>query len=138
MRLSDVPTRVGMARPHIMTITRFGRCPHPRGDGPAGENFACGDVLMSPPAWGWPAVEKAKAEGQIDVPTRVGMARGDPQPYCVLRRCPHPRGDGPLLGISRTALHGMSPPAWGWPACLRCRALRVGDVPTRVGMARDF
>ena len=32
----------------------------------------------------------------------------------------------------------MSPPAWGWPAVYGYVKRHKGDVPTRVGMARDI
>ena len=91
---------------------------------------------MSPPAWGWPATRTATLQVEIDVPTRVGMARRDPEQRHPRHGCPHPRGDGPLNFSMFSLITSMSPPAWGWPVGTWFVLAPLTDVPTRVGMAR--
>ncbi len=74
-RLSDVPTRVGMARAKSTETASCARCPHPRGDGPFSMPLRDRASQMSPPAWGWPVMTVAAIPANFDVPTRVGMAR---------------------------------------------------------------
>ncbi|MEO7098661.1 MAG: hypothetical protein ABI162_04825, partial [Luteolibacter sp.] len=45
----DFPTRVGMARPRRPRLPIRHRFPHPRGDGPSGENCGAEDGQISPP-----------------------------------------------------------------------------------------
>ena len=132
----DVPTRVGMARNNSRRRIRNRRCPHPRGDGPQNKKMYFNSILMSPPAWGWPAQRDSPALHCADVPTRVGMARGFLGHVIPSRRCPHPRGDGPDRGLPQEKISRMSPPAWGWPGGGTSSGVGVVDVPTRVGMAR--
>ena len=71
----DFPTRVGMARrAEILRILETG-FPHPRGDGPMFTMPVDQVLAISPPAWGWPAVELTTEYLTADFPTRVGMAR---------------------------------------------------------------
>ena len=73
----DVPTRVGMARASAVYGVLTHGCPHPRGDGPLSYSVKTSDEAMSPPAWGWPGTSQIDSGLDIDVPTRVGMARGN-------------------------------------------------------------
>ncbi len=91
----DVPTRVGMARAFVIQSAEPHRCPHPRGDGPLPLAMCFSQISMSPPAWGWPGTRQINARLDIDVPTRVGMARDDAPGAGGGDGCPHPRGDGP-------------------------------------------
>ncbi len=91
---------------------------------------------ISPPAWGWPAVEPAARDRHADFPTRVGMARPPTCSTAHSARFPHPRGDGPLGVVVAVSEHEISPPAWGWPVRRDADACECGDFPTRVGMAR--
>ena len=91
----DVPTRVVMSRSSFMAGVWWLGCPHPRGDGPRERGRTKGAGRMSPPAWGWPGVGEFTGERLLDVPTRVGMARQMISRAAVVRRCTHPRGDGP-------------------------------------------
>ena len=73
--LFDFPTCVGMARATHALPSYAWRFPHLRGDGPWGQMSRTHVVLISPPAWGWPATtELVRLEGG-DFPTCVGMAR---------------------------------------------------------------
>ena len=56
MALQDFPTRVGMARDIAALMILVKRFPHTRGDGPARRGGARQRRLISPHAWGWPAV----------------------------------------------------------------------------------
>ena len=132
----DVPTRVGMARLDCNPRAQCGGCPHPRGDGPTWDRSALVAMKMSPPAWGWPVNCVPFLEIRFDVPTRVGMARQRIELHKAPAGCPHPRGDGPPTHGGPRKEETMSPPAWGWPANLDDTFTRLGDVPTRVGMAR--
>ena len=73
-----------------------------------------------------------------DVPTRVGMARRAEADNKSTARCPHPRGDGPLMANAKASFLPMSPPAWGWPDAREAFHGTADDVPTRVGMARSL
>ena len=92
---------------------------------------------MSPPAWGWPDNACGHPDEVLDVPTRVGMARNADIETVLESGCPHPRGDGPRLGLWSSMVCWMSPPAWGWPAKSTYKITNGNDVPTRVGMARS-
>ena len=93
--IDDVPTRVGMARGFDSALWDWLGCPHPRGDGPTRSTMSMLATWMSPPAWGWPGKCVLILKTFLDVPTRVGMARGV-RPICDAHPgCPHPRGDGP-------------------------------------------
>ncbi len=131
-----LPTRVGMVRCFLGTMTPEPSSPHPRGDGPScGERERWG-WWFSPPAWGWSANEIAVALCQVVLPTRVGMVRQSPRSGREAPRSPHPRGDGPAEYQSQWHYRLFSPPAWGWsvnaPGSPVCRAV----LPTRVGMVR--
>ena len=93
--------------------------------------------MMSPPAWGWPAAIVKLLVTHADVPTRVGMARLPSVTLTPADGCPHPRGDGPPDKPRAGRRRRMSPPAWGWPGGRRVFQVSGGDVPTRVGMARN-
>ena len=71
----DFPTRVGMARHTGHCRSHRSGFPHPRGDGPASHPTMTRPVLISPPAWGWPARIVCNWRFDGDFPTRVGMAR---------------------------------------------------------------
>ena len=71
----DFPTRVGMARSPNAYPQLPDRFPHPRGDGPDRQWQQVCRVTISPPAWGWPALQTGWAVAMEDFPTRVGMAR---------------------------------------------------------------
>ena len=75
IRATDFPTRVGMARSWPRRMRRRLRFPHPRGDGPEGSRVLSVRLLISPPAWGWPAFDQRCLARAGDFPTRVGMAR---------------------------------------------------------------
>ncbi len=135
-RLADVPTRVGMARRQSHHARRRRGCPHPRGDGPAIRRVSDDRVKMSPPAWGWPVFCVSTRKIRCDVPTRVGMARRARRTGMRGVRCPHPRGDGPVVDLGGDVAGEMSPPAWGWPGETVAGIAMPYDVPTRVGMAR--
>ena len=64
-----------MARLMNLAIDPGTRFPHPRGDGPVQRDYRSDRASISPPAWGWPVNRATAAEGVIDFPTRVGMAR---------------------------------------------------------------
>ena len=136
--LTDVPTRVGMARGHLVVCGHTAGCPHPRGDGPWMTPLRTFQAVMSPPAWGWPVVVTRHAPACDDVPTRVGMARIQHHACINIPGCPHPRGDGPASAKISATQWSMSPPAWGWPGFLFATDANRKDVPTRVGMARAF
>ena len=136
IRSTDVPTRVGMARSAFIVLIHCNRCPHPRGDGPTTSRMLKFNASMSPPAWGWPVEIKRPVAPSWDVPTRVGMARSSHFLANHQERCPHPRGDGPILDKSIIIEMKMSPPAWGWPDFFTWANCSSVDVPTRVGMAR--
>ncbi len=71
----DFPTRVGMARGCRVIAFHLPRFPHPRGDGPGSDPVTATILEISPPAWGWPELEKFIQAAEQDFPTRVGMAR---------------------------------------------------------------
>ncbi len=126
-----------MARPPSHSQDSRRGFPHPRGDGP-GKNERCNSqLLISPPAWGWPAEVLDHSRPCRDFPTRVGMARRRQALQSPRHRFPHPRGDGPLPHWGTAPLFGISPPAWGWPAAALGDCTVVWDFPTRVGMARE-
>ena len=91
---------------------------------------------MSPPTWGWPAFARRASAVLHDVPTHVGMARRPRARPGRERRCPHPRGDGPIPLHPCILFYEMSPPTWGWPVPRSSRVRGAIDVPTHVGMAR--
>ena len=70
-----VPTRVGMDRMGNVRARANARCPHTRGDGPAGAEAGALEVELSPHAWGWTAKGKVAGGELLVVPTRVGMDR---------------------------------------------------------------
>ena len=114
-KITDFPTRVGMARlsPHRQTPNP--RFPHPRGDGPVRCRMTRVTSRISPPAWGWPGLIWSPRTYPLDFPTRVGMARCCGYRRDLFDRFPHPRGDGPLVHTSKLNTRQISPPAWGWP-----------------------
>ena len=131
-----LPTRVGMVRPAGCRVGAYFSSPHPRGDGPGAATAGTGEVLFSPPAWGW-SVEMAIQEAASAVlPTRVGMVRRRAERRGIYQRSPHPRGDGPF--VAYTADQGLlfSPPAWGWSGGGHWHAGGLFVLPTRVGMVR--
>ena len=133
---TDFPTRVGMARlttPLAKIGTGF---PHPRGDGPFTSVDTTTNIMISPPAWGWPVSYGFLEDAASDFPTRVGMARNSGSAQVNIVRFPHPRGDGPARHINRRGRCVISPPAWGWPGQQADPARNRSDFPTRVGMAR--
>ncbi len=132
----DFPTRVGMARFRPCRYRPRGRFPHPRGDGPLYQSPEVRRMLISPPAWGWPAASIVVLNLRFDFPTRVGMARTACSRSQKNWGFPHPRGDGPLLGFVEEQVGEISPPAWGWPGTVIPTSGMDDDFPTRVGMAR--
>ena len=136
-RFVDFPTRVGMARRACPSAGVSLRFPHPRGDGPTDIYFDSCFHGISPPAWGWPALQYNPAVQRGDFPTRVGMARLINAKGRFHTRFPHPRGDGPQGDINNLLRSKISPPAWGWPVILCGRSAPCYDFPTRVGMARS-
>ncbi len=65
------------------------------------------------------------------------MARDRTFPAALVRRFPHPRGDGPPRGPRAFFVFQISPPAWGWPDEWVKKLRLAKDFPTRVGMARS-
>ncbi len=110
--------------------------PHPRGDGPSLTRQQKNQLLFSPPAWGWSVRRGERREGDVVLPTRVGMVRQDGRDPGRRQSSPHPRGDGPHCKSRLNPLLEFSPPAWGWSV----RHPRDRDstrvLPTRVGMVR--
>ncbi len=134
---SDFPTRVGMARLSSSSKRWRFRFPHPRGDGPQIREPALWAMVISPPAWGWPAQSPDIKAALGDFPTRVGMARRAATACSMCHRFPHPRGDGPATIINAARAVAISPPAWGWPVLRKSEEPHSSDFPTRVGMAPD-
>ena len=132
----DFPTHVGMARSGGSRIASLGGFPHPRGDGPRVPPYSKSGWQISPPTWGWPAAGDRNPETLEDFPTHVGMARCTARSTPILRRFPHPRGDGPSPTAPPTPPTPISPPTWGWPAQLMIPPTSWIDFPTHVGMAR--
>ena len=131
-----VPTRVGMVRGTRPNMWKPPRCPHARGDGPAGWAVRTFARLLSPRAWGW-SVSALHATGHFKVvPTRVGMVRSASSESESPARCPHARGDGPCNAGALQGAGGLSPRAWGWSASPWPPSPRGRVVPTRVGMVR--
>ena len=92
--------------------------------------------LCSPPAWGWSAFAAFLLACAAVLPTRVGMVRMHASTTIWPRCAPHPRGDGPALGVAERCPGVCSPPAWGWSDAAH-RVLSGSVVlPTRVGMVR--
>ncbi len=112
---SDVlPTRVGMVRIRDDEQRAQSGSPHPRGDGPLVLRTVRDQKSFSPPAWGWSAHLRRRAEVGRVLPTRVGMVRPFRQSCTTARGSPHPRGDGPLSLFPHKLCGPFSPPAWGW------------------------
>ena len=74
----DFPTHVGMARGGDLLGILATRFPHPRGDGPLELYFTTASQAISPPTWGWPALNVEARILSKDFPTHVGMARMAP------------------------------------------------------------
>ena len=72
----------------------------------------------------------------VVLPTRVGMVREIAAASPAKPGSPHPRGDGPSIGLDPDQLGRFSPPAWGWSAILPGRLGSDCVLPTRVGMVR--
>ncbi len=126
-----------MVRDHCGPAAGQGCSPHPRGDGPLGEECVELCVGFSPPAWGWSAPMFLKSALTLVLPTRVGMVRTRAWVRRAVVRSPHPRGDGPELALVEMGLVKFSPPAWGWSETgADDRRLPV-VLPTRVGMVRS-
>ena len=97
---------------------------------------ATNSAMISPHAWGWPAVLHAGRQGCRDFPTRVGMARREPKLSPARSGFPHTRGDGPQGAMNYMIKREISPHAWGWPVGPYEVRQIYSDFPTRVGMAR--
>src|ERR1039458_3956440 len=125
-----------MVRTRPGTTLREASAPHPRGDGPLRMVSSPLAVLCSPPAWGWSAGSNDAAGAGGVLPTRVGMVRSATACCPQTRRAPHPRGDGPLVGVVNHQHAVCSPPAWGWSGLPLVVAVCHHVLPTRVGMVR--
>ena len=126
-----------MARSPPFPLDISGGFPHLRGDGPPARKSRPCTTLISPPAWGWPAVRGVAEACEHDFPTCVGMARGQCNRCCGRKGFPHLRGDGPHLIYFPRRCRGISPQAWGWPDYLVLFRSGGFDFPTCVGMARE-
>ena len=131
-----VPTRVGMVRAAAGQKVESGSCPHARGDGPSCSPANVTDSSLSPRAWGWSVYPTRVPLWACVVPTRVGMVRLVTLITQPEQRCPHARGDGPLVVEASTPNTALSPRAWGWSALVFLWAWGSLVVPTRVGMVR--
>ncbi len=132
MDIQDVlPARAGMVRPAPRGVRGDGGAPRPRGDGPEQERVDPRRRMCSPPARGWSQVRTPGQRGALVLPARAGMVPARPvvtsRPNCA----PRPRGDGPMVSVSRNPARTCSPPARGWS--LRAD---LGDGVTRVLPAR--
>ena len=130
------PTRVGMVRHWQLPLDRPSRFPHPRGDGPRIVRAEIALTTFSPPAWGWSAYMSLHDRYEEVFPTRVGMVRNPWSRACTTMCFPHPRGDGPDVGVGNDVGSRFSPPAWGWSVAREGAGARVSVFPTRVGMVR--
>ena len=89
-----------MVRTNPRPYDTYHRSPHPRGDGPLEDGGFPTILPFSPPTWGWsdfPAIERAPLQV---LPTHVGMVRASGGGVDSVNCSPHPRGDGPVRGIS--------------------------------------
>ena len=93
--------------------------------------------MISPPAWGWPAIEDVSKKLKADFPTCVGMARNHKSRRDSSVGFPHLRGDVPAWRMFASFARMISPPAWGWPDVPAKAGDIVIDFPTCVGMARS-
>ena len=134
--LTVLPTRVGMVRSYGWELVHSLCSPHPRGDGPISAHSPKFYCRFSPPAWGWSDLQRIRIRGHPVLPTRVGMVRRNEIAVSVLRRSPHPRGDGPLAHTVHLLHCPFSPPAWGWSVSSAFGELAKEVLPTRVGMVR--
>src|ERR1039458_10310645 len=105
-----------MVRLYGMLIRIVLSAPHPRGDGPLGDDSICISPQCSPPAWGWSDCMACLYELSSVLPTRVGMVRWATIVFVFRLSAPHPRGDGPIVWHAYTNCPPCSPPAWGWSA----------------------
>ncbi len=131
-----LPTRVGMVRRPFAAWPRRSGSPHPRGDGPPHLQRISEAQAFSPPAWGWSAQIGSHVPRGAVLPTRVGMVRCSWAHGPSESRSPHPRGDGPYLGVKIALVAVFSPPAWGWSEDRDGIRLGATVLPTRVGMVR--
>ncbi len=91
----------------------------------------------SPRAWGWTARMSRSVSPNPVFPTRVGVDRPLACGEARLRRVPHARGGGPVVGRRTRRATRCSPRAWGWTAVPLADRRRRGVFPTRVGVDRD-
>ena len=134
--LAVLPTRVGMVRYPNWMLNHYDSAPHPRGDGPLSCLMVTISILCSPPAWGWSGGRGHFVVFGDVLPTRVGMVRSLRTASRSMLSAPHPRGDGPVIGLATIFNPEGSPPAWGWSA-IQVAAIVIRYVlPTRVGMVR--
>src|SRR5208282_1532153 len=93
-------------------------------------------VTFSPRVWGWSAFVDALDDGEMVLPTRVGMVRAQPTARPAAQRSPHACGDGPPWARARARYRSFSPRVWGWSDGPHFEQRQGWVLPTRVGMVR--
>ena len=135
-RARAFPARAGMARPPAGRRGYERRVPRPRGDGPSLHSLSASDRERSPPARGWPGIDRHVVRAGRAFPARAGMARMTPESSFPWPSVPRPRGDGPSWTLRRVPDRARSPPARGWPENAVFPRPGGRAFPARAGMAR--
>jgi len=129
-----LPTRVGMVRRNSLWKHWTRSSPHACGDGPVEQWSLETLVVFSPRVWGWSGCHHYAAAAHGVLPTRVGMVRPLWHRRAGSAGSPHACGDGPAVITTPRLLTVFSPRVWGWSGIGRDLYLRLGVLPTRVGM----
>jgi len=112
-----LPTRVGMVRVGMASMSSRWSSPHACGDGPCGGSIGRRSRWFSPRVWGWSVAGACSPRVASVLPTRVGMVRK--RVACSL------------------AERRFSPRVWGWSVDVVDQDAQVDVLPTRVGMVRS-
>ena len=134
----NLPTGVGMYRPHIMLLTSMVESPHRRGDVPLLVVLICFLLAISPQAWGCTVCRGSIPRGYPNLPTGVGMYRAPTAPGISPIKSPHRRGDVPFCNACLTAQTQISPQAWGCTVAICAPDHPKINLPTGVGMYRGL
>ena len=114
------------------------KSPHKRGDVPHLPLRNYTPAGISPQAWGCTVPGTFLTEGTPNLPTSVGMYRGDRSIRRGGKKSPHKRGDVPChdsrLGFGFT----ISPQAWGCTDIRNLQRRMRENLPTSVGMYRQI
>ena len=132
----NLPTGVGMYRYTGVHKKSPAKSPHRRGDVPYIRMMRKSRNIISPQAWGCTAAQPKPTATKPNLPTGVGMYRGEYAHAMTVLKSPHRRGDVPAGAHGRISGVSISPQAWGCTVTNRNQPKPGPNLPTGVGMYR--